>query len=278
MDWVKDGIVDFVANTYSSFFSGVTAIVAEAVKSPSTFNSDIWASVTGFNNTVVLPISYTILSLFLLLELHSMMKRADAKGVDSIYWASQVLLKIIIAKILMDNMTTIIDAIFEISASLVTSGRNYFTVNDNVTIDTKTITDALDGQSIMSLLGYFVQALLIKICGMVTQQLSLLVIRLRFIEIYVFTAIAAIPFATLASKEYSTIGKNYIKRMAALALHVVLIMVVLWCYTKLVGTATFTSSGSDALSGLSSALGYTILMVIALFQTGGWSRSILSVS
>jgi len=66
--------------------------------------------------------------------------------------------------------------------------------------------------------------------------------------------------------------------MAALALHVVLIMVVLWCYTKLVGTATFTSSGSDALSGLSSALGYTILMVIALFQTGGWSRSILSVS
>ena len=269
MDWVKDGIVDFVANTYSSFFSGVTAIVAEAVKSPSTFNSDIWASVTGFNNTVVLPISYTILSLFLLLELHSMMKRADAKGVDSIYWASQVLLKIIIAKILMDNMTTIIDAIFEISASL---------VNDNVTIDTKTITDALDGQSIMSLLGYFVQALLIKICGMVTQQLSLLVIRLRFIEIYVFTAIAAIPFATLASKEYSTIGKNYIKRMAALALHVVLIMVVLWCYTKLVGTATFTSSGSDALSGLSSALGYTILMVIALFQTGGWSRSILSVS
>ena len=273
MDWVKDGIVDFVANTYSSFFSGVTAIVAEAVKSPSTFNSDIWASVTGFNNTVVLPISYTILSLFLLLELHSMMKRADAKGVDSIYWASQVLLKIIIAKILMDNMTTIIDAIFEISASLVTSGQNYFTVNDNVTI-----TDALDGQSIMSLLGYFVQALLIKICGMVTQQLSLLVIRLRFIEIYVFTAIAAIPFATLASKEYSTIGKNYIKRMAALALHVVLIMVVLWCYTKLVGTATFTSSGSDALSGLSSALGYTILMVIALFQTGGWSRSILSVS
>lgn len=278
MDWVKDGIVDFVANTYSSFFSGVTAIVAEAAKSPSTFNSDIWASVTGFNNTVVLPISYTILSLFLLLELHSMMKRADARGVDSIYWASQVLLKIIIAKILMDNMTTIIDAIFEISASLVTSGQNYFTVNDNVTIDTKTITDALDGQSIMSLLGYFVQALLIKICGMVTQQLSLLVIRLRFIEIYVFTAIAAIPFATLASKEYSTIGINYIKRMAALALHVVLIMVVLWCYTKLVGTATFTSSGSDALSGLSSALGYTILMVIALFQTGGWSRSILSVS
>ena len=79
MDWVKDGIVDFVANTYSSFFSGVTAIVAEAVKSPSTFNSDIWASVTGFNNTVVLPISYTILSLFLLLELHSMMKRAMRK-------------------------------------------------------------------------------------------------------------------------------------------------------------------------------------------------------
>lgn len=278
MDWVKDGIVDFITNTYSTFFGGVTAIVSEAVKSPSTFNSDIWTSVTGFNNTVVLPISYTILSLFLLLELHSMMTRADAKGIDSVYWVSQVLLKIIIAKILMDNMTTIIDAIFEISASLVTSGQNYFTVNDDVFVDTQTITDALDGQSIMSLLGYFVQALLIKICGMVTSQLSLLVIRLRFIEIYVFTAVAAIPFATLASKEYSVIGKNYIKRMAALALHVVLIMVVLWCYTKLVGTATFTSSGSDVLSGLSSALGYTILMVIALFQTGGWSRSLLSVN
>lgn len=278
MDWVKDGIVDFITNTYTSFFGGVSVIVAEAVKSPSTFNSDIWTSVTGFNNAVVLPIAYTILSLFLLIELQSMMSRADAKGVDSIYWVAQVMLKIIIAKILMDNMTVIIDAIFEISASLVTGGQNYFTVTDNVTVDTQTITDALDGQSIMSLLGYFVQALLIKICGVVTNQLSLLVIRLRFIEIYVFTAIAAIPFATLASKEFSVIGKNYIKRMAALALHVVLIMVVLWCYTKLVGTATFTSSSTDVLGGLSSALGYTILMVIALFQTGGWSRSILSAN
>lgn len=278
MDWVKDGIVDFITNTYTSFFGGVSVIVAEAVKSPSTFNSDIWTSVTGFNNAVVLPIAYTILSLFLLIELQSMMSRADAKGVDSIYWVAQVMLKIIIAKILMDNMTVIIDAIFEISANLVTGGQNYFTVTDNVTVDTQTITDALDGQSIMSLLGYFVQALLIKICGVVTNQLSLLVIRLRFIEIYVFTAIAAIPFATLASKEFSVIGKNYIKRMAALALHVVLIMVVLWCYTKLVGTATFASSSSDVLGGLSSALGYTILMVIALFQTGGWSRSILSAN
>lgn len=278
MDWVKDGIVDFITNTYTSFFGGVSVIVAEAVKSPSTFNSDIWTSVTGFNNAVVLPIAYTILSLFLLIELQSMMSRADAKGVDSIYWVAQVMLKIIIAKILMDNMTVIIDAIFEISASLVTGGQNYFTVTDNVTVDTQTITDALDGQSIMSLLGYFVQALLIKICGVVTNQLSLLVIRLRFIEIYVFTAIAAIPFATLASKEFSVIGKNYIKRMAALALHVVLIMVVLWCYTKLVGTATFASSSTDVLGGLSSALGYTILMVIALFQTGGWSRSILSAN
>lgn len=278
MDWVKDGIVDYITNAYTSFFSGVSTVVAEAVKAPSSFNSDIWTSVTGFNNTVVLPIAYTILSLFLLIELQSMMSRADAKGVDSIYWVGQAMLKIIIAKILMDNMTVIIDAIFEISASLVTSGQNYFTVSDDVAVDTQTITDALDGQSIMSLVGYFIQTVLIQICGSICNQLSLLVIRLRFIEIYVFTAIAAIPFATLASKEYSVIGKNYIKRMAALALHVVLIMVVLWIYTKLVGTATFSSSGADALGGLSSALGYTILMVIALFQTGGWSRSVLSAT
>ena len=113
-DWLEDGLANMVIETYKEIGSGMTSVLAEAVKSPSVFNNTAWQSVTVFNKNVVLPIAWSILSLFLLMELAQLFKRADVRGLDSVYWVCIVILKIMLAKLLMENMTTIINAIFDI--------------------------------------------------------------------------------------------------------------------------------------------------------------------
>lgn len=83
-DWLEDGLANMVIETYKEIGSGMTSVLAEAVKSPSVFNNTAWQSVTVFNKNVVLPIAWSILSLFLLMELAQLFKRADVRGLDSI--------------------------------------------------------------------------------------------------------------------------------------------------------------------------------------------------
>ena len=52
-DWLEDGLANMVIETYKEIGSGMTSVLAEAVKSPSVFNNTAWQSVTVFNKNVV---------------------------------------------------------------------------------------------------------------------------------------------------------------------------------------------------------------------------------
>ena len=278
-DWLEDGIADAILAIYREIGIGMSSVMADAVKSPSVYNSSAWQAVNKFNDDVVLPIAWTVLSLFLLLELVSLFKRADVRGLDSVYWVCIIILKILLAKLLMENMTTIINAIFDISSNMVSSAQNSFnsttggfTISDTAAANLK---HAMESENTVGMIGLMIIGYVIKIINSLCTILAKVIVGLRFIEIYVFTSIASLPFATLSSNEYSSIGKNFIKRMIALALHVIFIIIVLYLYGMLASGATIdTSSASNMLF---QALGYSILCVIALFQTGSWSKQLVGI-
>ena len=179
----------------------------------------------------------------------------------------------------MENMTTIINAIFDISSNMVSSAQNSFnsttggfTISDTAAANLK---HAMESENTVGMIGLMIIGYVIKIINSLCTILAKVIVGLRFIEIYVFTSIASLPFATLSSNEYSSIGKNFIKRMIALALHVIFIIIVLYLYGMLASGATIdTSSASNMLF---QALGYSILCVIALFQTGSWSKQLMGI-
>ena len=274
-DWLEEGISEFIINTFSSMFTNFSSVYNTAIMSPSAFNKEIWDAVVSFNKNAVLPIAWSILSLFLLLELASLFKRADVKGMECIYWICQILLKIMFSKIIMENMTVIIDAIFEISAEIVSNSS--FTLSELGDISASEMGDALSKCSTLTLMGYFITSMILSFGAGIARILAEVIVKLRFIEIYVFTGVAAIPFATLASQEYGVIGKNFIKRMCALALYVIFIVLVLYMYGLLMKGSMPTIDSSNPMNALYEGFGYTVLVVIALFQTGSWSKSLIGV-
>ncbi len=273
MDWLSDGIIGYIVSVYEGFFTNVSALITEAMKTPSGFNATAWKAISDFHNNAVLPVAWMILTLFLLFDLVRIIRKYNAHGTDLIYCVSLTLFKIGFAKMIMENSLIFVDAIFSIATEILSSGKQYITTSGSVNVDITKLTDALDKTNIVSLLGLMISSFIINLANSLCNVLSFCVVRLRFIEIYVMTAISSLPLATLPNEEYKSIGINYIKRMAGLATHAILIVIVLYLYTILVTTDMFVGSNANALDGLLSGLGYSILMVIALFQTGGWAKS-----
>lgn len=276
MDFLYDGIVDFLVGVYRSFFTGVDELYTLALVTPQEWmDGTLWKAVTQFNDVAVMPVAWVLLGMFLMFEMVHVIERSQAKGQEQLLLICQVLLKILIAKMMMENLTVIIAAIFEVSAFIVKKARVLLPVSDvDIAPDTSAFADAFENSSILSLLGYFIEGLLLSLAQKVTTLIGQVIIQLRFVEIYAFTAVSSLAFSTFPSEEYSQIGKNFIKRMVSSALHVVFICAVLFCYVSILTKISFAGIATDPTGALFSAFGYSILMVIALFQTGGWSKSL----
>ncbi len=235
----------------------------------------LWNAVVKFNDIAVMPIAWILLSMFMMFDMVRVIERSQSKGPDQMMLICQVLLKILIAKVILENGTVIIAAIFEISSFIIAKGKTILPVGKvDIAPDTSAFADAFEDANILALLGYFIEGLLLSLAQKITTIIGQVIIQLRFIEIYAFTAVSSLAFSTFPSEEYSQIGKNYIKRLAAAALHVVFICAVLFCYVTILHKISFAGIADNPTGALFSAFGYSILMVIALFQTGGWSKSL----
>lgn len=140
----------------------------------------------------------------------------------------------------------------------------------------KNNTDFID----WGMLGTYICVLIASFGASICSTLAKLILMIRFIEIYIFTAMAPLAFATLPSQEYSGIGKNFIKRMFALALQGVMIVIACSIYLTILNALMANgvdSIVSNPMLGSITLLGYNLLLVIVLFQTGGWSKQLLQV-
>jgi hypothetical protein len=96
----------------------------------------------------------------------------------------------------------------------------------------------------------------------------------RMIEIYIFIAIAPLPLATFPHPEMSSIAKNFLKNFAAVCLQGSLIYLVVAMYGVLVKSVAINIDYNNITSTLLQATMYSLILVISIFTTGKWAKSI----
>jgi hypothetical protein len=93
------------------------------------------------------------------------------------------------------------------------------------------------------------------------------------IEIYLVTSIGPIPMATLANRDWGSIGQNYLRSLLALSFQAFLIIVCVAIYAVLIQSI----AADEDISGASwGAMGYTVLLCFTLFKTGSLAKSIFN--
>ena len=98
-------------------------------------------------------------------------------------------------------------------------------------------------------------------------------IALVIFEIYVYSSVSAIPFATMGNKEWGSIGTNYIRGLFALGLQGLILMICLGIYAVLVKTINVTG---DIHMSIFSVLGYALLLGLMMMKSGTLAKSILN--
>lgn len=284
MDEIIEGLAEAVAGFYNGYFNGLSGISDLAKMTPQEFNADLWNAV-GTNSPIgkaMVAMASILASLFLCIELISLFNRSGTKGLDGLYWVVMTFLKMMMALLLCRNMTIIIGACFQISNDIITNMGDVFSQEVPTASISTAIENALkDNGNLWDLLAYWLLAFLGWAVNNISIALVQVICTLRFIEIYVFTAVSSLAFSTFISKQFNSIGIKHLKRLIALGLQGVFIVIICYMYVVLINgafPADFVVPKEQLIGKMFELIGYSILLIIACFQTGGWSKSLLEVN
>ena len=131
----------------------------------------------------------------------------------------------------------------------------------------------LETMEIGELFGLLVETMLLKITMPVLSFCVMLVLIGRMIEIYIYCSVGAIPFATMANRDWGQMGNNYLRGLVALGLQGFFIMICVAIYAVLVGQI---GSADNIHIAIWQCAGYTVLLCFSLFKTGAVSKSIFN--
>ena len=95
----------------------------------------------------------------------------------------------------------------------------------------------------------------------------------RMVEIYLYTSVSPIPFATMTNREWGTIGNNYLKGLLALGFQGFFMMVCVAIYVVLVKSMSISDNIHSAMFSIAA---YTVILCFSLFKTGTLSKTIFN--
>lgn len=253
----------------------VGTIAGEVGKTPQDWNGSIFGMIHTLSDTVVVPIAGMVMTAILCYELISMlMEKNNMHELDG--WIFfRWMMKATIAIYFVTHTFDIVMAVFDVAQHMVSASAG--TINSNTSIDiTALITsmiDGLDGKSVAELAAIALETAMVKLTMSAISIVIMVILYGRMIEIYLASSVAAIPFATMTNKEWSQVGTNYLRALAALGLQGFFIMVSVGIYAVLINSVVI--SDNIHLSVL-SIMSYTVILCFALIKTSSLAKSVMN--
>ena len=278
-EFIKDMLTSWVTSNLTNMFNDVNdkvgQVAVEVGKTPSTWNSSIFAMVRNISDTVMVPIAGMIISAILCYELISMvMDKNNMHDFDTSLFI-RYLGKACIAVVLLSKTFDITMAIFDVGNHIVVSAAG--AINATATIDVEAtllsmFTNQLSSMSLGELFGLGLETMIVSFGMKIMSAVITVIIFGRMIEIYLYISVAPVPFSTLGNREWGSIGTNYIKALIALAFQGFFLMVCVGIYSALVASL---SVAGNIHSALWTIVAYTVVLCFSMGKTSSLSRSIM---
>ena len=267
-EWMRELLTGMIQSNLSTMFTDVNEktgeIAAQVGQTPQGWNGSIFGMIQGLSESVIVPIAGMIITFVLCYELISMLtERNNMHEIDT-WMFFKYFVKMWITMAVFDVGQSVVN-----SAAGVISGDTAIDI-DSVIADIETTLEAMDvGEMVVIALETLIVSFGMKIMSV----LITVILYGRMIEIYLYTSVSPIPFATMSNREWGQIGLNYFRGLFALAFQAFLMMVCVGIYTVLVSTIQVSDNLSSALFGVAA---YTVLLCFSLMKTGRLSKSIFN--
>lgn len=251
----------------------VGAVATDVGKTPMGWNGDVFAFIKSINDSVIIPIAGLIITAVLCIELINMVMQKNNMHDTDTFEFFKYIIKMWIAVWLVSHAFEFSMAVFDVAQHMVNKAAGVINTSAVISGDQiVTMVEGLKEKGLGELVMILFETSLIKVAIQVISVVIMLVVYGRMFEIYVYSSVSAIPFATMGNKEWGQIGTNYIKGLFALGLQGLFLMVCLGIYAVLVKTIKIT----DIHTSTMTILGYAVLLGLMMLKSGTLAKSVLN--
>lgn len=272
-EFLLGGIKANLESMFLDINSQVGNIAADVGKTPMRWNGEVFNFIKSINDSVIIPIAGLIITAVLCIELINMVMQKNNMHDTDTFEFFKYIIKMWIAVWLASHAFEFSMAVFDVAQSMVNKAAGVINTSAVVSADQIVqMVDALKDKELGELLMILFETSLVKIAIQGISVVVMLVVYGRMFEIYVYSSVSAIPFATMGNREWGQIGANYIKGLFALGLQGLILMVCFGIYAVLVKTINI----SDIHTSIFKVLGYAILLGLMMLKSGTLAKSILN--
>lgn len=277
--WMRELLTGIINSNLDRMFTDVNEktgqIASQVGQTPQGWNGSIFSMIQNLSTSVIVPIAGMIITFVLCYELITMLtERNNMHDIDT-FMFFKFFVKAWIAIYLVTNTFTITMAVFDVGQHVVNAASGV--ISGSTAIDVASVvTDVdatLEAMEIGEMVVLALETLIVSFCMKIMSVIITVIMYGRMIEIYLYTSVAPIPFATMTNREWGQIGTNYFRGLFALAFQAFLMMVCVAIYAVLISTLTASDNLSSSLFGV---MGYTVILCFSLFKTGSLSKSIFN--
>ena len=277
--WMRQLLSGMVTSNLTNMFTDVNKktgeIASQVGQTPQGWNGSIFSMIRSLSNSVIIPIASMIITFILCYELISMVTSANNMHDVDTFMFFKYFFKMWVAVWIVSHTFDMVMAIFDVGQHVVNSAAGV--IGGSTAIDISSLVGQMSTTMQTMEMGELVllalETLLVSFGMKVMSVIITVVLYGRMIEIYLYSSVAAIPFATMSNREWGQIGNNYLRGLLALAFQGFFIMVCVAIYAVLVSTMQISDNMHSALFGIAA---YTVMLCFALLKTGSLSKSVFN--
>ena len=276
---IKEILIGMIQNGLEGMFVEVNdkvgTIASQVGQTPQGWNAGVFNLIQNLSQTVIVPIAGLIITFVLCYELITMVTQKNNFHEFETYNIFLWIFKAYVAIYLVTNTFNITMAVFDVGQHIVNGAA--VVISGSTAVDASaaiaTLTESLEDMEIGELFLLAMETLLISLTMSILSVIITVIMYGRMIEIYLYTSVAPIPFATMTNKEWGNIGNNYLKGLFALAFQGFFMLVCVGIYSVLVNAMTISTNLHGAMFSVAA---YTVVLAFSLFKTGSLSKSIFN--
>ena len=275
--WMREVLSGMITSNLSTMFTDVNQktgeIATQVGQTPQGWNGSIFDLIRNLSDSVIMPIAGMIITFVLCYELITMLTEKNSMHEIDTWMFFKYFFKMWVAVYLVSNTFNITMAVFDVGQHVVSAAGASISGQTAISVDSMIaqMDAAMAFMGIGELAVLALETMLVSLGMKIMSVVITVILFVRMIEIYLYTSVAPIPFATLSNREWGQIGNNYFRGLFALGFQGFFMMICVGIYSVLVSSIQISSDMHSALFGVAA---YTVVLCFGLTKTGNLSKAI----
>lgn len=218
--WMRELLSGMISSNLSTMFTDVNEktgeIAAQVGQTPQGWNGNIFSLIRNLSDSVIMPIAGMVITFVLCYELITMLTEKNNMHEIDTWMFFKYFFKMWVAVYLVSNTFNITMAVFDVGQHVVNAAGA--SINGQTAVNVDSMIAQMDAAMVSMEIGELavlaLETMLVSLGMKIMSVIITVILFVRMIEIYLYTSVAPIPFATLSNREWGQVGNNYFRGLS----------------------------------------------------------------